>query len=141
MFDASQQATLWVVDKYGRPGSNPGAAQEPKLDWPPSPQHLTSNPMRGTFGEPDVQTMKVAQNGGMATGHGTNGNPVRQGPQAKLITYEGNTDWESFIIPFERMANRYGWTERDQFNWLFGFIVPTSTKIYLHGDRKGRHSL
>ena len=38
MLDASQLATLHISDSYGqehgRPGSSPGAAQEPKLDWP-----------------------------------------------------------------------------------------------------------
>ena len=84
---------------------------------------LASSTVRGMFSEPDVQITKDGLKGGLVTGHMTdhvtNGNLVCQGTQSKLIMYEGNLDWESFIIPFECMANRYGWTERDRINWLF----------------------
>ncbi len=32
------------------------------------------------------------------------------GPEAKLDTYDGKDDWDSFIIPFERRAVIYRWS-------------------------------
>ena len=49
-------------------------------------------------------------------------NTVRPEPHTQRITYDGNTDWEAFIVPFERMAKRYEWSEVDQINWLFDFM-------------------
>ena len=43
----------------------------------------------------------------------------RDGPRSKLTTYDGTTEWESFVIPFERMAEEYGWLQHDHLNALF----------------------
>ena len=61
----------------------------------------------------------IRSQGHQALGDGSKQFDGKWGPQAKLLTYDGSSDWVSFIIPFERMATRYGWTEDDKMNWLF----------------------
>ena len=43
----------------------------------------------------------------------------RKGPRVKMNTFDGTTDWESFIVPFERLATSYRWTDTDKINTLF----------------------
>jgi len=39
-----------------------------------------------------------------------------QGP--RLATFDGNDDWDSFLLPFERQARKYGWTAAERVDRL-----------------------
>lgn len=36
----------------------------------------------------------------------------------KLATYDGRDDWDAFLLPFERLARKYGWTARERVDRL-----------------------
>jgi hypothetical protein len=35
-------------------------------------------------------------------------------PRQKLPIFDGSDDWEGFLLPFKRAAQRYGWTAEEQ---------------------------
>ena len=45
--------------------------------------------------------------------------PLQRGPQTKLLTYEGQEDIDVFLVPFERFAQRYAWSEMEKIDRLY----------------------
>ncbi|KAL2098215.1 hypothetical protein ACEWY4_007422 [Coilia grayii] len=39
-------------------------------------------------------------------------------PRTKMATYDGKEDWESFLLPFERLARKYGWNGAERVDRL-----------------------
>ncbi|XP_061191756.1 uncharacterized protein LOC133199998 [Saccostrea echinata] len=48
-----------------------------------------------------------------------NNQAAPRGPQTKLPTYEGKEDIEVFLVPFERLAERYNWMETEKIDRLY----------------------
>ena len=48
-----------------------------------------------------------------------NNQAAPRGPQTKLPTYEGKEEIEVFLVPFERLAERYNWTETEKIDRLY----------------------
>ncbi len=49
------------------------------------------------------------------------GQPIAaEGPKAKLAVFDGSGDWESFLVPFERQARKYGWSGDYRVDCLYG---------------------
>jgi hypothetical protein len=48
-----------------------------------------------------------------------------------MSTFDGvRTDWAAYIIQFERMAKRYGWSEADQLDRLCESLRDKALKFY-----------
>lgn len=44
---------------------------------------------------------------------------LQRGPQTKLPTYDGQDDIDVFLVPFERIAERYAWSEIEKIDRLY----------------------
>lgn len=47
----------------------------------------------------------------------------------KLATFDGKEDWESFIVPLERIARRFGWSEEDTLDQVFTNLRGAASKF------------
>ena len=45
--------------------------------------------------------------------------PLQRDPQTKLLNYEGQEDIDVFLVPFERLAERYAWSEMEKIDRLY----------------------
>ncbi len=51
------------------------------------------------------------------------GQPIdAEGPKTKLAVFDGSGDWESFLVPFERQARKYGWSGDYRVDCLYGCL-------------------
>ncbi|XP_057691272.1 uncharacterized protein LOC130915330 [Corythoichthys intestinalis] len=50
--------------------------------------------------------------------YGVHANTLPEVQRAKLATFDGNEDWESFLMPFERQARKYGWSAMERVDRL-----------------------
>ncbi len=57
------------------------------------------------------------------------GQPIAaEGPKAKLAVFDGSGDWESFLVPFERQARKYGWSGDYRVDCLYGCLRGPAIK-------------
>ena len=42
-----------------------------------------------------------------------------EAPHTKLPTYEGQEDIDVFLVPFEKLAERYAWSEMQKIDHLY----------------------
>lgn len=55
------------------------------------------------------------------------GQPVSQeGPREKLAIFDGGGDWESFLVPFEQQARKYGWSGAHRVDYLHECLRGTA---------------
>ena len=46
-----------------------------------------------------------------------------------MATYDGKVEWDSFFIPFERLAKRYQWSEEERLDKLFECLRGDAAKF------------
>ncbi|KAL0168626.1 hypothetical protein M9458_036848, partial [Cirrhinus mrigala] len=51
-----------------------------------------------------------------------------EGPKAKLAVFDGSGDWESFLVPFERQARKYGWSGDYRVDCLYDCLRGSAIK-------------
>ncbi len=57
------------------------------------------------------------------------GQPIAaEGPKAKLAVFDGSGDWESFLVPFEWQARKYGWSGDYRVDCLYGCLRGPAIK-------------
>lgn len=51
-----------------------------------------------------------------------------EGPKPKMATYDRKEDWESFLLPFELMALKYGWNGAERVDRLHECLRGAATR-------------
>ena len=100
--------------------------------WTPTSQQSSSSNRqgRGTMDRRNEETLRVIETreGQRPSPYGTSSRvssrtmeqgPLQRGPQTKLLTYEGQEDIDVFLVPFERLAERYAWSEMEKIDRLY----------------------
>lgn len=108
--DAEQlfAAELAVIDRHVRSPISP-TSSTPGPDVRPRSRAQVPSHYNGSFNL--GQNTHTPLNAAAPTHHHpTPRGRASDGPKAKLDTYDGKDDWDSFIIPFERRAVIYRWS-------------------------------
>ncbi|KAM3596786.1 uncharacterized protein V6R79_020929 [Siganus canaliculatus] len=130
--DRQDAAPLASLDVPVRPRDYAGGPFAAELEVINRRSRGTGPPRRAANPEPDTRWRDNREDereaprslshvdGQRPSNAGTHNNqPTWQEVQRpRLATFDGNDDWDSFLLPFERQARKYGWTAAERVDRL-----------------------